>query len=74
MVLTDGKRTVSIRMAEWTGNGWSPDFSYDFFNGIDKVRDVGYCIEQAIDWRDCRGDYSYDAANPSDRIVEVEEL
>jgi len=57
--LTDGKRTVEIRMMVWTGNGYTPDWSNDFFdvgllhmndNDAHIVEDVEYCIEQAQDW------------------------
>ena len=57
--LTDGKRTVEIEMARWTGTGFNPDWSADFFEvghlpydeetDTYTVQDVEYCIEQAID-------------------------
>lgn len=59
--LTDGKRTVEIRMMIWQGTGYSPDWSDDFFDvgllpsnddGAHFVEDVDYCIEQAQDWAD----------------------
>lgn len=65
--LTDGMRTIEITMATWNGNGWSPDWSCDFFEvgGLEfdekasayKVRDIAYCIDQANDWKFGRGDY-----------------
>lgn len=60
--LTDGKRSVGIRMMVWSGTGYSPDWSNDFFEvgmlstveiGPDIlycVPDVAYCIEQAQEW------------------------
>lgn len=63
--LTDGKRTVSVRMMIWNGNGYDPDWSNDFFEVgglpyheddhgdlVYEVKDVGYCIEQAQEWAD----------------------
>lgn len=56
MKLTDGKRSVEIRMMYWEGNGYSPDFSDDFFadrphqfddEGFCIVDDVEYCIDAA---------------------------
>ena len=66
--LTDGKKTVDIEMMVWEGNGYTPDWSKDFFEVGNleydekleayKVRDVDYCIEQASDWRKSIGDFS----------------
>ena len=60
MKITDGKRTVKIRMMIWQGNGYSPDWANDFFDAgllpYDEeaeayiVNDVAYCIEQAQEW------------------------
>ena len=81
--LTDGKITVEITMNEWTGNGYTPDWSHDFFavGGLKyddesdayKVEDVEYCIDQARDWQNAVGDYlEYDDVDTSDRNVDVE--
>jgi hypothetical protein len=68
MILTDGKRTVNITMRVWNGSGYDPDWSADFFNagglptdeetGAKVVEDVEYCIDQAQDWENKRGDYA----------------
>lgn len=82
MKITDGKKTVEIRMMVWEDNGYSPDWSMDFFEagglkydderGAYIVEDVGYCIEQAMDWRDSKGDFSENVPN-EDNAVFVEE-
>jgi len=63
MKITDGKRTVEIRLIIWQGTGYSPDWSNDFFDagmlssievGSDLlycVPDVEYCIDQAQEWQ-----------------------
>ena len=66
MKLTDGKKVVEIRMQVWNGGGYEPDWSQDFFEagglptddatGASVVDDVDYCIEQAQDWANKRGD------------------
>ena len=57
--LTDGKRTVEIRMTIWQETGYAPDWENDFFDvgllpmtedGAYIVPDVGYCIDQALEW------------------------
>ena len=57
--LTDGKRTVEIRMMVWLGTQYAPDWSNDFFgvgllpmndDGAYIVDDVEYCIDQAREW------------------------
>ena len=60
MKITDGKRTVEIRMMVWENNNYSPDWAEDFFNAgllnYDEdtdaytVADINYCIEQAREW------------------------
>jgi len=60
--LFDGKRMVGIEMQNWTGSGYTPDWSNDFFEvgGLERneeldayiVEDVDYCIEQAKAWED----------------------
>lgn len=84
--LTDGKNTVEIEMCIWDGCNYSPDWSQDFFEagGLPyddetntyTVPDVEYCIEQAEDWRLCRGDFAddaecYDVINGHERCVFV---
>lgn len=80
--LTDGNKTVEITMCVWNGSGYDPDWSDDFFSVGDLeydeekethiVKDVDYCIEQAEDWKNSRGDYAEDDVDPEDKIVEVE--
>ena len=80
--LTDGTKTVEITMNNWDGNGWTPDWSNDFFEvgGLEydeetdayKVQDVDYCVEQARDWEQGIGDYADDGApDIEDRNVDV---
>lgn len=62
MKITDGKKTVSIRMMVWEGSGYSPDWSQDFFEAGSlpynedtdtyTVDDVDYCIDQATEWKE----------------------
>ena len=70
--LYDGNKTVEISMNNWTDNGYTPDWSADFFEvgclpyneEIDayQVKDVDYCTVQALDWKNNTGDYiDYDA-------------
>lgn len=84
--LTDKTRTVEITMHEWTGSGYSPDWSNDFFQiGALKydadleayiVPDVEYCADQAEDWQRGIGDFSTDAdpRDISNRSVMIEYL
>lgn len=68
--LTDGKRTIEIYMGEWTGTGYTPDWSNDFFDvgclmyddaaEAYRVQDVDYCIDQALDCKYGVGDYAPD--------------
>lgn len=80
MKLSDGKRTVEIRMVVWEGTGYSPDLSADFFEApYDKekeayiVKDVDYCIEQAQDWKNSEGDFRDNMPNENNMVF-VEEL
>jgi len=60
MKITDGKRTIEIRMMIWQGSGYSPEWSNDFFDagllpfdeeiGVYTVPDVEYCIDAAQEW------------------------
>lgn len=81
--LTDGKKTVEITMRNWDGNGWTPDWSRDFFatgslhydadSDAYTVQDVDYCVDQAMDWRNGVGDYYDDGgADVEDRRVDVD--
>lgn len=83
--LTDGKKIAEITMNVWNSNGYTPDFSLDFFEvgalPYDEekeayvVDDVDYCIEQANDWKDSNGDFVNDEPNPDNNVdVHVEEI
>lgn len=60
MKITDGKRTVEIRMMIWQETGFSPDWSNDYFDAgqlpyddetaVYTVQDVEYCIDAAREW------------------------
>ena len=85
MKITDGKKTVEITMHTWEHDSMSPDWSNDFFEagglpyddetGTYTVEDVDYCIEQAEDWKNQRGDF-YDDGLPGtdERFVFVGEV
>lgn len=70
--LTDGTKTVEITMSHWTGCGYSPDWSNDFFEvgGLEIadddvtyiVTDVDYCVACAQDWGKGQWDGDDDAA------------
>jgi hypothetical protein len=57
MKITDGKKTVEIKIMKWNGNGYDPDWSMDYFEAGSlpyneetdcyTVEDVDYCIEMA---------------------------
>lgn len=84
--LTDGTKTVEIKMATWENGNWSPDWSNDFFavGGLPQnedgdayvVADVDYCIDQANDWKLGIGDFydPEDNTDPEDRLVDVTEI
>lgn len=83
--LTDGNKTVEITMNNWTDNGYTPDWSADFFEvgclqyieELDayQVKDVDYCVDQAMDWKNNTGDYIDYDADPEEvenRTVDVD--
>lgn len=88
MRITDGHRIVDVTMRIWNGNGYSPDWSQDFFcagildtnESLDayNVDDVEYCIEMANEWKRGIGDYAEDheltVEEIDDRCVDVDEL
>lgn len=57
MKITDGTKTVEIRIQKWNGSGYDPDWSTDFFDAgllpyneetdTYTVEDVDYCIDMA---------------------------
>lgn len=81
MRLFDGKNLISIEMNNWTGNGYTPDWSNDFFEAGSlpydedveayRVDDVDYCIEQAMDWKNADGDFYEPDADTADRNVDI---
>lgn len=85
MKLYDGKKIVEIEMTTWTGSGYTPDWSIDFFNAgslqydedLDayRVEDVDYCIDYANDWAagegDFREDHDLEEVANGDRRVDV---
>lgn len=84
MKLYDGKKMVNIEMNNWTDNGYTPDWSIDFFEAGSLeynedmeaylVEDVDYCIEQAMDWKNADGDFYEPDADTTDRNVDVTEI
>lgn len=76
MKLYDMSKMVDIQMSSWTGSGYTPDWSIDFFEAgnlrhdettdIYMVEDVDYCIEQAEDWRNAEGDFYEPDADPEE--------
>ena len=57
MKITDGKKTVEIKIQRWNGSGYDPDWSIDYFSAGSPpyneatdtytVDDVAYCIDMA---------------------------
>ena len=85
MLLKDKFSEVRITMRMWDYCEWSPDFSNDFFNAGTLptendddgdicyiVPDVRYCIEQAQDWENSRGDFYDDDTDPNNKAVTIE--
>lgn len=83
--LVCGNRMVEITMTTWTGNGYTPDWSNDFFSvGVLKydedleayeVEDIDYCIERAEDWKNKEGDfYGEEDVEGVERSVDVDEV
>lgn len=70
MKITDNRRTVDIRMCRWTGNGYSPDWSNDYFNAgnlpmvdgdnVYIVDDVADYIASAQEWQRGEDDATLD--------------
>lgn len=84
MLQREPLRAVEIEMYIGTCEDDFPDFSRDFFaipdwaeisglGDVALVDDIDYCIDQARDWENCRGDYC-DDETPGERSVYVEEL
>ena len=83
MKITDGKKTVDIKLVIWTGTGYSPEWTADFLTAgllpYDEetdatiVPDVDYVIEQAYEWKNSTGDFQDDVPNPNNEVL-IEEL
>lgn len=60
MIIIDHEITADVQMMVWNGTGYDPDWSNDYFDaGLlaydDElegyiVKDVAYCIAQALEW------------------------
>lgn len=74
MKITDGNKTVVITMQEWDGHNLTPDFSNDFFDGVCEVDDVDYCVEQAEDWANYRGDFADFEAQEADKMRGIKRI
>lgn len=58
MKITDGTKTVEIRIQKWNDSGYDPDWSNDYFSAGSlpydaetdtyTVDDVDYCIDMAM--------------------------
>lgn len=61
MKITDGKKTVEIKIQRWNGSGYDPDWSTDYF-------DAGTLPynEEADTYTVANVDYCIDAANSED--------
>ena len=74
MVLTDGTRTVLIRISDINEEVWTEDFynagdlEYDEETDIYTVEDVACCIEQAMDYFNGVGDYVDSGAEKGEHI------
>ena len=89
MKMTDGKRTIEIKIQKWNGSGYDPDWSYDYFTAgtlpYDEdtdtyfVEDLDGCIEFANDDSEEGACSKYDPetgefVRDEDMFVFVEEL
>ena len=89
MKITDGKKTVEIKIQRWNGSGYDPDWSADYFDagslpynedtGAYTVDDVDSCIDMAnaADDEGALGKYDLDSGEvvrADDMAVFVTEL
>lgn len=87
--LTDGNKTIEVTLKVWDGNGYTPDWSEDFYGvgmlpydeaaNAYRVDNVDWCVDAAEDWRLCRGDFaddaeSYDVLHGHERCVWVDDV
>lgn len=55
MKITDGKKTVEIRIQKWNGSGYDPDWSIDYFSAVSLPYDeetdtyTVYDVDDSID-------------------------
>lgn len=79
MKITDGKKTVIIKMYGVNNAEFSADFfnagglPYDDETDCYFVKDIDYCIDQAMDCQNGEGDYKNDDM-PSNCTVYVEDV
>lgn len=74
-IFNDEHRTVEISIRTWdeTRGQWSADWSGDFYDAVAKdVTDVQYCIDQATDMRDGKGDYAEAGPRPGVDVTVTE--
>lgn len=74
-IFNDATRTVEISIRTWdeTRGHWSADWSGDFYDAVAKdVTDVQYCIDQATDMRDGKGDYAEAGPRPGVDVTVTE--
>lgn len=74
-IFNDATRTVEISIRTWdeTRGQWSADWSGDFYDAVAKdVTDVQYCIDQATDMRDGKGDYAEAGPRPGVAVTVTE--
>lgn len=74
-IFNDENRTVEIVITTWdeTIGQWSADWSEYFYDAVAKdVKDVQYCIDQATDMRDGKGDYLQDGPRPGVDVTVTE--
>ena len=74
-IFNDEHRTVEISICTWDENigQWSADWSEYFYDAVAKdVKDVQYCIDQATDMRDGKGDYAEAGPRPGVDVTVTE--
>ena len=74
-IFNDEHRTFEISIRTWdeTRGQWSADWSGDFYDAVAKdVTDVQYCIDQATDMRDGKGDYAEAGPRPGVDVTVTE--
>ena len=76
MKMTDGKKHIEILMIENGHLDWSNDFfesgNLSFHGDEYHVKDVNYCVQQAMDWRNRTGDFADETETSKYDCREVE--